>query len=72
MASSRMTGQYRRLTGVLRIAGRSPMLETDDDRILRLITSEDLASYDGGMVIVEGNVTGLDRLQVEWIGRPAS
>ena len=72
MASNRMTGQYRRLTGVLRIAGHSPMLETGDDRILRLITSEDLAAYDGGMVIVEGNVKGLDRLQVEWIGRPAS
>jgi len=72
MASKGTTGQYRRLTGVLRMAGHSPMLETGDDRILRLLTSEDFTSFDGDPVIVEGNLTGPDRIQVEWIGRPVS
>ena len=72
MARNGTTGHYRRLTGVLRMAGHSPMLETGDDRILRLVTSEDFASFDGDPVIVEGNLTGVDRLQVEWIGRPVS
>jgi hypothetical protein len=72
MASNGISGQYRRLTGVLRMAGHSPMLETGDNRILRLVTSEDFASFDGYSVVVEGNLTGVDRLQVEWIGRPVS
>lgn len=54
------------------MAGHSPMLETGDDRILRLTTAEDLGSFDGDLVIVEGNLTGPDRIQVEWIGRPVS
>ncbi|KUR75285.1 DUF5818 domain-containing protein [Novosphingobium sp. Fuku2-ISO-50] len=72
MASNGSTGTYRRLTGVLRMAGRSPMLETGDDRIVRLITADDLAAHDGANVIVEGHLSGPDRLHVEWIGRPAS
>ena len=72
MASNGTTGHYRRLTGLLRMAGHSPMLETGDNRILRLVTSEDLGSFDGVSVIVEGHLAGIDRLQVEWIGRPAS
>jgi hypothetical protein len=71
MAGNASTGQYRRLTGVLRMAGHSPMLETADDRILRLITTDDLTIYDGVAVIVEGSLAGPDRLQMEWIGRPA-
>ena len=54
------------------MAGRSPMLETGDDRIVRLITADDLAAHDGANVIVEGHLSGPDRLHVEWIGRPAS
>ena len=72
LANNATTGQYRRLTGVLRMAGHSPMLETGDDRILRLVTSEDLMRFDGLSVVVEGSLTGLDRLHVEWIGRPVS
>ena len=72
MASNGSTGSYRRLTGALRMAGHSAMLETGDDRFVRLVTSEDFASFDGDSVIVEGNLAGVDRLQVEWIGRPVS
>ena len=70
ITSNSNTGTYRRLTGVLRLAGHSPMLETGDDRILRLVTSDDLRDFDGEPVIVEGNLTGPDRIQVEWIRRP--
>jgi len=48
------------------------MLETSDDRILRLVTSEDLTSFDGASVVVEGNRIGPDRILVEWIGRRTS
>jgi len=72
MPSNGTIGQYRRLTGVLRMAGHSAMLETGDDRILRLVTPDNLAIFDGASVIVEGNLTGPERLQVEWIGRPAA
>jgi hypothetical protein len=72
MAGNGSTGSYRRLTGGLRMAGHSAMLETGDDRILRLITAEDLTPYDGTSVIVEGNLAGPDRLNVEWIGPAAS
>ncbi len=71
MSSADTTGQYRRLTGVLRIVGHSPMLETVDERIVRLITSENLVSYDGVPVIVEGKLSGRDQFQLEWIDRPA-
>ncbi len=71
MSPADTSGQYRRLTGVLRIVGHSPMLETCDERIVRLITSENLVSYDGVPVIVEGKLSARDQLKVEWIGRPA-
>jgi len=60
------------MIGVLRLAGHSAMLETSDDRILRLVTSEDLTSFDGASVVVEGNRIGPDRILVEWIGRRTS
>ncbi|WP_428332613.1 DUF5818 domain-containing protein [Novosphingobium sp.] len=42
-----------------------------DNRIVRLITSEDLTRFDGAWIIVEGILTGPDRLKVEWLGQPA-
>ena len=72
MSSINTTGTYRRLSGLLRMAGHSPMLETGDYRILRLVTAEDFATYDGAAVVVEGNLIGADRLQVEWIGHLAA
>lgn len=69
MSASPNAGTYRRLTGILRVAGHSAVLETDDERVLRVVTSDDLAEYDGATVVVEGNLAGPDRLSLEWIGR---
>lgn len=60
-------GAYRRLTGVLRLHGHSPILEVDDGSILRLVSGEDLAAFDAIAVIVEGTLSA-SRLQVAWIG----
>lgn len=67
----RSSGNYRRLTGKLRMNGHSPMLEADNNRILSLVTSDDLRDFDGHTVIVEGILSGESRLRVEWIGRPS-
>lgn len=69
MSGPNKAGTYRRLTGVLRVAEHSAVLEADDERVLRIITSDSLAEFDGAAVIVEGNMVGPDRLQLEWIGR---
>ena len=69
MASS--PGNYRRLNGILRLTGHSAILETTDERIVRVVSEENLTTFDGASVIVEGTITG-DRLQLEWIGRPSS
>ncbi|MDE8652141.1 DUF5818 domain-containing protein [Novosphingobium sp. H3SJ31-1] len=65
----RAPGNYRRLVGVLHMNGHSPMLEADDGRILRLISSDDLRGFDAVGVIVEGTLSGTNRLQLEWIGQ---
>lgn len=59
---------YRRLTGRLRLNGRSAMLETDDDSLFYLVTTDDLTAFDGMRVIVEGELSGSDRLALTWIG----
>jgi len=66
----RSPGTYRRLAGVLRMNGHSPMIEADDNRIVSLVTSDDLRAFDGHAVIVEGTLAGASRLRLEWIGRP--
>jgi len=63
------SGSYRRLAGTLRLAAHSAILETDDERVIRLITTEDLTLYADTAVILEGYLSGPDRLQLEWIGR---
>jgi len=72
MSAARTKGAYRRLKGVLRMAGRSALLESEQGAIVRLVWPEDLAHLDGAQVITEGNWTEPDRLQVEWIGRPST
>lgn len=63
------SGTYRRLSGTLRAAAHSAVLDTDGQRVIRLITSDDLTEFDGIAVIVEGHMSAGDRLQLEWIGR---
>lgn len=62
------SGPYRRIAGTLRLAAHSAILETDDERVIRLITTDDLTAYADTAVILEGHLSGPDRLQLEWIG----
>lgn len=66
--ASRGNNAYRRLTGRLRLNGRSAMVETDDDSLFYLVTTDDLTAFDGTRVIVEGELSGFDRLALTWIG----
>lgn len=66
--ASRYNNAYRRMTGRLRLNGRSAMLETADEKLVYLTTSDDLADFDGCDVVVEGELSGADRLSLTWIG----
>lgn len=68
---SQIPGGYRRLTGMLRMNGHSPMIELDDSRIFRLVTNEDLRPFDIRSVIVEGTIAPDHRLHLTWIGHAA-
>jgi Protein of unknown function (DUF5818) len=59
---------YRRLTGRLRLNGRSAIVETDVDSLLYLVTSDDLTVFEGCRVVVEGHLSGPDRMVLTWIG----
>lgn len=66
--ASHHNNSYRRMTGQLRLNGRSAVLETSDGSLFYLVTPEDLASLDGSQVVVEGQLSGSNRLSLTWIG----
>lgn len=66
--ASRSNNAYRRMTGRLRLNGRSAMLETAEETLFYLTTLDDLADFDGRDVVVEGALAGTDRLALTWIG----
>lgn len=66
--SRRTNNAYRRMTGRLRLNGRSAILETADGSLIYLVTTDDLAAFDDRNVVVEGQLSGLDRLALTWIG----
>jgi hypothetical protein len=66
--ASHGSSAYRRMTGRLRLNGRSNILETADDSLIYLVTSDDLADFNDRRVVVEGQLSGLDRLTITWIG----
>lgn len=68
MMANHGSGAYRRMTGRLRLNGRSTILETTDGRLFYLVTSDDLTAFDTCRVVVEGKLSDLDRLAVTWIG----
>lgn len=68
VVANRTSNAYRRMTGRLRLNGRSALLETADDKLIYLSASDDLAHFDGCDVIVEGDLTGADRLSLTWVG----
>ncbi|AIT79751.1 DUF5818 domain-containing protein [Novosphingobium pentaromativorans] len=69
MASHHPT--YRRLSGLLRLNGRSAVLETGDGELIFLVSEEDLAPFHDQQVVAEGQMVGPDRLTLTWIA-PAS
>jgi Protein of unknown function (DUF5818) len=71
MMASPNSKSYRRMTGRLRLNGRGAMLETADDSLIFLASSDDLTAFDGHRVVVEGQLSGLDRLTITWIGPAA-
>jgi hypothetical protein len=63
---------YRRMSGRLRLNGRSAMLETAEEKLIYLTASDDLSDFDGQDVVVEGELSGTDRLSLTWIGLAAA
>jgi len=59
---------YRRLSGLLRLNGRSAILETAEGSLIYVTTSEVLAPFHDQQVVVEGHMAGADRLALTWIG----
>lgn len=68
MMAGHGSSTYRRMTGRLRLNGRSTILETADDSLLYLVSPDDLADFNDRCVVVEGQLSGLDRLAITWIG----
>lgn len=66
--ATRGNNTYRRMSGRLRLNARSAMIETAEEKLIYLTTSDDLADFDGCTVIVEGELSGVDRLSLTWIG----
>lgn len=62
-------GSRHRETGQLTTSARGLILELDDGGIYALNAEADAAELVGHRVILEGTRSGLDRLNVEWIGR---
>lgn len=60
---------YRRLSGLLRLNGRSAVLETADGSLIYVTTSEVLAPFHDQQVVVEGQMSGSDRLALTWIAQ---
>lgn len=62
-------GSRHRETGQLTTSARGLILELDDGGIYALDAEPDATDLVGHRVILEGTRSGLDRLNVEWIGR---
>ena len=58
---------YRRLTGLLRLNGRSAVVETGDGELIFLVSEDDLAPFHDQQVVAEGQMAGPDRLTLTWI-----
>lgn len=59
--------RHVRLTGFLRMTERGPILECRDEALWRVRSDDDLASFAGSDVVVEGTPFGQD-LTLLWIG----
>lgn len=61
-------GTRIRLSGKRRNSRRGPLLVTADGDVWVLECADEITLPAKGEVIVEGVVSGLDRLSVDWIG----
>lgn len=58
---------YRRLTGLLRLNGRSAVLETVEGDLIFLVSEDDFAPFHDQQVVAEGQMVAPDRLTLTWI-----
>ena len=63
-----MSGSRKRVVGILSQGQRGLILTTNEDEVWILERDESGDDLVGSKVIVEGVVTGFDRLRVDWIG----
>lgn len=68
MMASQGSSAYRRMTGRLRLNGRSAILEATEDKLFYLVTSDDLSNFNDCRVVVEGQLSAIDRMTLTWIG----
>lgn len=59
-----------RVSGMLSRGRRGMILTTKSDEVWIVESDEVTDDLIGSNVIVEGDVTGMDRLRADWIGRP--
>ena len=68
MKRSDLSGICKRVVGILSHGQRGLILTTNEDEVWILERDESGDDLVGSKVIVEGVVTGFDRLRVDWIG----
>ncbi|WP_225008879.1 DUF5818 domain-containing protein [Novosphingobium percolationis] len=57
-----------RVVGILSWSQRGAMLTTLQSEVWIIETDEDLDTFLGKTILVEGTISGLDRLSAYWIG----
>ena len=68
MKRSDLSGSRKRVVGILSHGQRGLLLTTNEDEVWILERDESGDDLVGSKVIVDGVVTGFDRLRVDWIG----
>jgi len=68
MKRSDLSGSRKRVVGILSHGQRGLLLTTNEDEVWILERDGSGDDLVGSKVIVEGVVTGFDRLRVDWIG----
>ncbi len=63
-----LSGSRKRVVGILSHGQRGLILTTNEDEVWILERDESGDDLVGSKVIVEGVVTGFDRLRIDWIG----
>lgn len=65
--ATRKNNAYRRLTGRIRLNGRSALLETNEGNLIYLESPDDLAAFEDLQVVAEGQMSVADRMSLTWI-----